>query len=255
MLMSILYFFTGFIIAIILGFFYNIKKTQQYEAAIAAIEQENQEQKDHFIDKDSYYQLEQQLQQQIEQLQQEKNHLEQQCAETQAQLQAQQHVEEQSKERYILLEKEIEKEHQYLIDQFSYLNIEVEQLLNLEVTFKRWHEEMTILMQHNAHMRKQNQDFAKIVSQVVVLSLNAAIEAARAGEHGRGFAIVANEVRALADRSENLSKDYKDSLSKNDMITTTTFQDIQATGRMIMTVISGLNSNIDNVKQKIMSDV
>ncbi len=162
---------------------------------------------------------------------------------------------------------QIEREHEQLLREFGEnmaevknmalgncdsLAGEITRLLGVVKTFERWHAEMHTLLAHNREMHSKSEEFSAIVEQVVIVAFNASIEAARAGEHGRGFAVVANEIRTLAGRAEKLSKDYRANLYKNDLITTTTFQDLQAGGKMIVGAVIGLEL-INNKSKKVLT--
>ena len=111
--------------------------------------------------------------------------------------------------RAVQAELQVESANQALFEGNAAMNSTVEGFTAIRETVSETSEKVKLLGQASQEISKVVKLINGFANQTNMLALNASIEAARAGEEGQGFGVVANEVRALAQRSARATTEIR----------------------------------------------
>ena len=106
---------------------------------------------------------------------------------------------------------------------------------------------MRLIQKSSEQINDIIQVISEIASQTNLLALNAAIEAARAGEHGLGFAVVANEVLKLAERSSEAAKEITQLIKESTRRVSEGAEISEKVGQSLVAIVSAVDNTASGI--------
>lgn len=119
----------------------------------------------------------------------------------------------------------------------------------LASTIQNLNQETILVNKEMVETGKVTGKIEKISMQTKILSLNAAIEASRAGEHGRGFSVVAEEVRKLAENTNVSNEEIKSKVTQTQSSINSLIESIKELGLIAESQAMGATEIAEALKQ------